>query len=151
MYGKGQCRKEKLRRVKEWSVTITCNLAVPAPHHRISAIPRIQILVSKSFLFKNHTQRVYVFAYCHIAYISPGSCKDCVKEPPPPLHFTQILSPVHYTFALLEWSQISFFIQFLFQSKFHKEVVVFWRQMLANSIYKGTSPHSKRIDNAELF
>jgi hypothetical protein len=34
-------RWEGARRVKEWSVTITCNLAVPATHHRISAIPRI--------------------------------------------------------------------------------------------------------------
>jgi hypothetical protein len=32
---------EGVRRVKELSVTITCNLAVPATHHRISTIPRI--------------------------------------------------------------------------------------------------------------
>jgi hypothetical protein len=32
---------EGVRRVKELSVTITYNLAVPATHHRISAIPRI--------------------------------------------------------------------------------------------------------------
>jgi hypothetical protein len=37
----GGGRGEGVRRVKEPSVTITCNLAVPAKHHRISTIPRI--------------------------------------------------------------------------------------------------------------
>ncbi len=32
---------EGVRRVKELLVTITCNLAVPATHNRISTIPRI--------------------------------------------------------------------------------------------------------------
>ena len=32
---------EGVRRVKELLVTITCNLAVPATHHRTSTIPRI--------------------------------------------------------------------------------------------------------------
>ncbi len=96
------------------------------------------------------------FAYCHIAYISPGSQKDCVKEPPPrsppPPPSTSHSPPLctillHYELVVTDF----LFFQFLFRSKFHKETAVFWRQMLANSIWKGTSPHSKRTDNAELF
>jgi hypothetical protein len=37
----GGGRGEGVRRVKESSVTITCNLAVLATHHRISTTPRI--------------------------------------------------------------------------------------------------------------
>jgi hypothetical protein len=43
-----------------------------------SATPRNQIAVSQfSLLIKSLTRIVY-FAYCHIAYISHGSCKDRV-------------------------------------------------------------------------
>jgi len=54
---------------------------------------------------------------------------------------------LHYELVVTDF----LFVQFPFRSKFHKEVVVFWRQMLANSIFKGLLLISKRIDNAELF
>ncbi len=84
------------------------------------------------------------FAYCHIAYISFGSCKDCAKEQllsppsPPSSHFTHTPLPVYYTFAL--WASghgFSFLSRPLFQSWFHKRGCGFLAAMLVNSISKG--------------
>jgi len=122
---------EGVRRVRYCWSTITCDLAFPTTHHRISTIPRIY-RSKLIFPFNQELAKFIRFAYCHIAYISFGSCKDCVKEPPlspPSSHFTHPPSPVYYTFAL--WTSghgFSFFPRFLCQTYFTKEVVVFWRQ-----------------------
>ncbi len=97
------------------------------------------------------------FAYCHIAYISPGSCKDCIKEPPlppppPPRPSSHAPLRVYYTFALCaSGHKFSFFSHPPFSILFHKRGCGFLAAMLVNSTYKGPSPPSKRIDNAELF
>jgi len=71
-------------------------------------------------------------SYCHIAYISPGSCKDCVKEPPslpPPLSSSFLTCPLplrDYTFAL--WAsghRISFFSRSLFNPALQKRLWFF--------------------------
>ncbi len=85
------------------------------------------------FPLNQRLAKLMCFAYCLIAYISFGSCKDCVKEPPlspPPPHPTSHTPlPVNYAFAL--WASghgFSFFSHPPFQSYFTKEVVVVWRQ-----------------------
>ncbi len=75
-----------MRRVGDGRPTITCYLAVAMRHHRISAIPRIQIAVSQFSFFTRDSTRFMCFAYCRIAYTSPGSCKDGVLINGSPQH-----------------------------------------------------------------
>jgi hypothetical protein len=87
-------------------------------------------------------RKVYVFRILSYGLHIIWFCKDFVKEPPltppPPTHFKYSPSPVNYTFALVSGHRCPF-SPIPFRSKFHKEVAVFWRQMLVNSICKGTS------------
>jgi hypothetical protein len=80
------------------------------------------------------------FAYCHIAYISFGSCKDCVKKPPlsrPPSLFTHTPSPftilLHYGLAVTDFP----FFAPLFSVLFHKRGSGFLAAILVNSNCKG--------------
>ncbi len=93
--------------------------------------PGSRSVVSKNFLFKSIVREVMCFACCHIAYISPGSCKDCVKEPPPhhqppPLHFTHSPSLctilLHYELVVTDFP---FFSNTLFDPNFTKRLWFF--------------------------
>ncbi len=92
------------------------------------------------------------FAYCHIAYISPGSCIDCVKEPPhpPPQPLLTLPSPVRCT---LNYKLVA--TNFLFSNPFSIQISQrgcgFLVASVVDSICKGLLLISKWIDNAELF
>jgi hypothetical protein len=141
--GGGRDRYEA-QRVKGGFHVITCNLTVSASHLLVSAVPRIQITVSKSpFL-----NRVEKYMYCHT--ISPGSHISWHKgaaHPLPPTVFLLhsppsplISHPCVLYCALSACGRIFLVSPIPFSLLFHKEVVVFGGNV-AYSICKETSPH----------
>jgi hypothetical protein len=101
--GGGGRGRYKAQRVKAGFHVITCDLTASASHLRVSAVPRIQITVSKSpFLV-----RVEKYMYCHT--ISPGLYISWYKGAahplpshylltslPPPSYLTPACYTVHY-------------------------------------------------------
>jgi hypothetical protein len=60
------------------SAFLTCYRTAATRRHRIFSYPLGPDRIKSNFFFLKVHQKIERFAYCHIAYISPGSCKGKV-------------------------------------------------------------------------